>query len=108
MVAGPAQQHRQPRAGVVNQVQAAAHARTGLPRRDRGERDAADLKLAGTGVRPARLGKITEPERHMAESRDARQHMLPARGGQPGIQADLNVHVIIGGHHRQAGHPGPR
>ena len=115
MVAGPAQQHRQPRAGVVNQVQAAAHARAGLPRRarrDRGERDAADPELAEHRVQPARLSKITEPERHMAESRDPCQHMLPARRSQPGIQPDLDVHVIKGrprpGHHRQAGPPGAK
>ena len=115
MVAGSTQQHRQPRAGVVNQVQAASHAGAGPPRRarrDRGERDAADPEVRDTGVQPARLGQVTEPERRMAESRDPGQLVLSARGSQPGIQADLDVHVIIGrprpGHHWQAGPPGAK
>ena len=46
-------------------------------------------------VQPAGLCKITKPERRAAEPRDPHQFVLSARGRQPGIQADLDVHVIV-------------
>ena len=46
-------------------------------------------------VQPARLRKITKPERSVAEPRDPHQLVPPPRSRQPGIQADLDIHVIV-------------
>jgi hypothetical protein len=92
---GTAQQQRVPAIALGDQVQTAPDAGPGLPARAGRQGDGGHVPDAETGVVPARLGQLGQAEHRVLEAGDADQLVLPARPGQPRVQADLHVHVVV-------------
>ncbi len=90
-----AQQHRQPRVAVADQVDAALDAGVGAAAGPGGHGGRGDVPPAELGPVPARLHQVGQPERVMVEPRDADQLVLPAGLGQPGVETHLQVHVVV-------------
>ena len=99
----PAQQQREPGALVVDQVEAALDAGAGPAAWPGGQRAGGHAAHPGPVAAGPRLGQVGQPElRCRNPVRPARSCARPPLG-QPGVQACLDVHVVVA-RPRAAGH----
>jgi hypothetical protein len=97
-----AQQQGVPGRAVRHQVDAAGHAGPGRPAGSSRTGLGGHAADPGRGLRPARpgAGQVGQAELPVPEPGKAEQFVPPSRRGQPGIEADLDIHVIVGGPRR--------